>query len=103
MSDNDEDQGAFPINNSFMSEKGLTKREYAAIELRVPNSGAAWLDDMISQRQRDEIAAEVLPQVYASTVQQFSKSNGDANEFKKALAEAAYAIADAMLAAREAE
>ena len=34
---------------------GMTIRQYAAIHLRVPNSGLAELDAMINQRLRDDI------------------------------------------------
>ena len=37
---------------------GLTKREYAAILLRVPDSGSEWLDDMIKKSQ--ELDTEFL-------------------------------------------
>lgn len=30
---------------------GLTKREYAAILLKIPDSGSDWLDDMIKKSQ----------------------------------------------------
>lgn len=43
---------AFPLydyrgdGQPFLAEIGMTMRQYAAIHLRVPNSGADWLDDM---------------------------------------------------------
>ena len=43
---------AFPSG----SHKGLTRREYAAIHLRVPDSGSAWLDAMIYQALEMEVA-----------------------------------------------
>lgn len=45
MSDNGK-SAAFPVPK-IHSGIGLTKREYAAILLRVPDSGADWLDEMI--------------------------------------------------------
>jgi len=36
-------------------EQGMTLRQYAAIKLRVPDSGVDWLDDMIRQAKQDEI------------------------------------------------
>lgn len=37
---------AFPVPK-INSGAGFTKREYAAILLRVPDSGSDWLDEMI--------------------------------------------------------
>ncbi len=39
-------RSAFPVQK-LHDTKGLSKREYAAILLKVPESGVAWLDDMI--------------------------------------------------------
>lgn len=39
---------------------GLTIQQYAAIHLRVPNSGDAALDEMIRQSLRDELAARAM-------------------------------------------
>ena len=39
-------------------DAGMSLRQYAAIKLRVPNSGTDWLDEMIRQSLRDELAAE---------------------------------------------
>ena len=49
---------AFPLYNRhgdgqlFLAEIGMTLRQYAAIHLRVPNSGTDWLDDMIAKARR---------------------------------------------------
>ena len=40
--------------------QGMTLRQYAAIKLRVPNSGTDWLDEMIRESLRDEFAASAL-------------------------------------------
>ena len=37
---------------------GMNLRQYAAIKLRVPNSGTDWLDAMIVEAKRDELAAK---------------------------------------------
>ena len=39
---------------------GMSLRAYAAIKLRVADSGIDWLDDMIRQSQRDEFAGQAL-------------------------------------------
>ena len=43
---------------------GMTLRQYAAIHLKVPNSGTDWLDDMI--KQANKIDAELLTHVERS-------------------------------------
>lgn len=40
--------------------QGLTKRQYAAIHLRVPDSGDAWLDQMIHQARAIDAAHHTL-------------------------------------------
>jgi hypothetical protein len=43
-----------------MNGFGLTVREYAAIQLKVPDSGTDWLDGMIRTAQRNELAAKAM-------------------------------------------
>lgn len=58
---------------------GMTRRQYAAIKLRVPNSGTDWLDELIRTSLRDDLAAKAMLSLPASK---------------------AYVMADAMLKAR---
>lgn len=44
-------------NDTF--ESGLTAKQYAAIHLRVPNSGTDWLDEMIRQANHRDIAGQM--------------------------------------------
>jgi hypothetical protein len=69
-------------------EPGVTLRQYAAIKLRVPESGTDWLDDMIRKSNRDYFAAKAINEV------------GWYNNINQS-AIMAYEIADAMLKARE--
>ena len=65
MSDFDNDVPGLRIlpNSDFIHpEFGMTLRQYAAIKLRVPNSGSDWLDEMIRTSLRDELAAKTQPQ-----------------------------------------
>ncbi len=39
---------------------GMTKREYSAINLRVPNSGTEWLDEMIRASLHNEFAGMAM-------------------------------------------
>jgi hypothetical protein len=40
---------------------GMTLRQYAAIHLKVPNSGDEWLDEMIAASVRNDLAAKAMP------------------------------------------
>jgi hypothetical protein len=63
MSDESQYHTAFPALKEHGLNygcPGMTLREYAAIHLRVPDSGSDWLDKMIEQRLRDEVAAKVM-------------------------------------------
>lgn len=74
--------------------EGMTLREYAAIHLRMPNSGVDWLDDMIREARRDELAAKAM--------QGFLAHPENGNEDVGQITEWSYMQANAMLAAREA-
>lgn len=73
-------------------DDGMTLRHYAAIHLRVSDSGTEWLDDMIRQGVRDDLAAKAM---------QGAMANHHVKETAENRAEWAYEIADAMLAQRE--
>jgi hypothetical protein len=76
-------------------EPGVTLRQYAAIKLRVPESGTDWLDDMIRKSNRDYFAAAAMRGLLSCPpgpelgVSYFATS--------------AYLFADAMIKAREAK
>ena len=70
-------------------DAGMTLRQYAAIKLRVPNSGTDWLDDMVRESLRDELAAKAMQGIL---------SGGLASRLSF---DEAYSSADAMLKARE--
>ncbi len=71
--------------------EGMNLRQYAAIHLRVPDSGTDWLDAMIVEAKRDELAAKAMQSYLLDkdrdsfTLEQWAKS--------------AYYMADAMLKA----
>lgn len=56
---------------------GITLREYAAIQLRVPDSGSEWLDNMIKRSQRDKIAVKALQGLLSDHVQRITNPIGD--------------------------
>ena len=103
---------AFPTtvytNESF---QGMTLRQYAAIHLKVPNSGTDWLDEMIEQankidpkgkqkgtlfvadlEMRDYFAAKAMQAAYEQGVHPYDMLD---------CAVRAYQMADAMLDARD--
>ncbi len=41
-----------------MKDTGMTVRQYAAIHLKVPNSGTEWLDEMIKQSMLNDFSAK---------------------------------------------
>ena len=76
-------------------EPGVTLRQYAAIKLRVPESGTDWLDDMIRKSNRDYFAAAALQGIISdASVPASSKKDGEL------VSRSAYQYADAMLKAR---
>jgi hypothetical protein len=80
---------AFP-NPHRTDMTGMTLRQYAAIKLKVPDSGTDWLDDMIRQSIKDDFAAMAMDA--------FLSRDGGTYEQD---AECANKMADAMLKARE--
>jgi hypothetical protein len=81
-----------PNGEIVLDEDGMTLRQYAAIKLKVPDSGTDWLDDMIRKSLRDDFAAKAMQGMLAS----------DVNATRHIFAAQAYAMADAMLEGREA-
>jgi len=84
---------AFPLASDITKDDvfhhGLTSRQYAAIKLRVPHSGAKWLDEMIIESIRDDFALAVLNESLA-----VCSTNASASENS-------YKVADEMMKARK--
>ena len=93
MSDTKTGGPAFPTTKPLDSwgdpNQGMTLRQYAAIKLKVPDSGEDWLDAMIEESLRDDFAAKAMNAF-------LSRDSGTLERD----AEAAYKMADAMLKAR---
>lgn len=53
MKDGDKNASSSPLPK-LNSGGGFTKREHAAILLRVPDSGLEWLDQMIKRSRENE-------------------------------------------------
>ena len=75
--------------------QGLTARQHAAIQLRVPDSGIDWLDEMIDKARRDEFAAKAMQAWVNGCI------NSSLSWLPAEAATDAYNIADAMLKERE--
>ena len=58
---NKETGGAALIN-------GIDLRVMAAIELRIPDSGIPWLDEMIARAEKRDIAAKVFQAVHTQGI-----------------------------------
>lgn len=69
--------------------KGMTLRQYAAIKLKVPDSGEDWLDAMITKSLLNDFAANAL-------VNDYTKNDDGDPDY---IAQLAYEIANAMLKA----
>lgn len=90
---------AFPTSAEFFSDgsmcrpayEGMTLRQYAAIKLKVPESGNDWLDEMIEKSLRDDFAAKAMQVVILHP-------QGHGGVWNMA-AKCAYEIADEMLEA----
>jgi hypothetical protein len=97
----DKHTSAFPLatDGGHFSE-GMTLLQYAAIKLKVPDSGTDWLDDMIRKSLRDDFAAKAMP-IAAGGLNQRGEDFVRNDQYSR-LAQAAYEMADAMLEAREA-
>jgi hypothetical protein len=92
---------AFPLatDGGHFSE-GMTLRQYAAIKLKVPDSGTDWLDEMITKSLRNDFAAKAMQGLMGRS---WAAASGKFPEnLHDVWATAAYAMADAMLKAREA-
>jgi hypothetical protein len=102
MSTSDDSGPAFPdpTPDEWRGAKGMTLRQYAAIKLRVPNSGTEWLDGMIRTSLRNDFAAKAMTTMFYPAIMESIRTDVDLNCDK--VAEFAYTMSDAMLQAGEA-
>jgi hypothetical protein len=96
---------AFPRNGhpdkNDLPIDGMSLRAYAAIKLKQPDSGIDWLDKMIADAKKDELAAKAMCGL-VSVHNHYGEWTGCGDtEMNKIMSETAYSIADALLAARE--
>lgn len=81
-------------------QSGMTLRQYAAIKLRVPNSGTDWLDEMIRTSLRDELAAKAMSSLVSGGAPRTVEKDERDLSFSQWVAKNAHEFADAMCAAR---
>jgi len=85
---------AYPSDQCY----GLTKQQLAAVELKVPDSGLAWLDEMILKAKRDDLAKQMYGLVYADYWETLEEGSTCADDnWPEEIAAEAYRLADAML------
>lgn len=84
---------AFPVPYQ-KQDNGMTLRQYAAIKLKVPNSGTDWLVEMILESLRNDLAAKAMQGYLAAGI-------GQAIDNPDHVAQWAYENADATLEARQ--
>lgn len=86
------------VDSATHYNEGMTLRQYAAIKLRVPDSGTDWLDDMIRKSNRDYFAARAMQGIISdASLPASSKKDGEL------VSRSAYEFADAMFKAKEAK
>jgi hypothetical protein len=106
MSNKETGELAFPVTPTDRSgqiaptQLGMTLRQYAAIKLKVPNSGMDWLDAMIEQSLRDDFAAKAMQAAISGHISYYGHESN--NWQAQDIASYAYEIADAMPKARNA-
>ena len=108
MSNSENSGPAFPCETVGADEhgeyrlpwQGMTLRQYAAIKLRVPNSGTDWLDEMIRTSLRDEFAAKAMSSLVSGGAPRTVEKDERDLSFSQWVAKNAHEFADAMCAAR---
>lgn len=84
-----------PAHDCINYKDGMTTRTYAAIHLGVPQSEHDWINDMIRESQRNELAKAAMQGLLAQSVGTALASKQEDG------AEYAYSMADALLAEQE--
>lgn len=87
-------------------QPGMTLREHAAIALRVPRSGRAWLDDMIREARLNESARAALREImryFAENQKIMGGAGPTSKDGENFIAVYCYRQADALVAEGEAQ
>lgn len=65
---------------------GLTQREYACIQLELPETGVEWLDKLIAKKQRQSIAAKAMEGLLSCNAKYGGKTDNREDLCKDAIA-----------------
>lgn len=97
MTEHEGQEPAFPqgkrVGDIGVVKGGMTRRQYAAIKLRVPDSGTKWLDAMIRKSLRNDLAAKAMQALIQTPYTRRPENQSTS------VSEVAYDQADAMLKA----
>lgn len=104
----DKDKPAHPTvlrqKGNLVRIKGMSLREYAAIKLRVPDSGTDWLDAMIERSRMMDFAQFAMPEVMKEWWDNREKtSESSFDEDTDIMASDCFLMAEAMLKASKGE
>lgn len=93
---------AFPNDSGDdRDNNGMTTRTYAALHLGVPQSEHEFINKMIRERQRFELAKAAMQIMWEAYDNGYTGPNEKDSPNTEVIAEGAYQIADAMLAEQE--
>ena len=83
---NEEQEPVFPIEHHGI--EGMRQLDYACIHLKVPKTGKPWLDALITESLRNEMAGRAMQGILC---------NNQVDSAKLQYAKMVYKIADAMI------
>jgi hypothetical protein len=89
----------YPNGEINHGESGMTLRQYAAIKLKVPDSGTDWLDAMIEKSVLNDIAAKAMQGWISSAPAMGDDVLNGGDEHASIIAGCAYTYANALLKA----
>ena len=74
------DEAAFPGFIDGPEWEGMNLRTYAAIELRIPDSGIDWLDKMIAKAERRDITVKTTTALISGSMLRFKEPSYSDND-----------------------
>lgn len=88
-------------DNALLTVDGMTLRQYAAIKLRVPDSGTEWLDEMIRKSVRQDIAENIFHTIYSDFLDDVRARRVQhvPDDWRYGIAAESFKIADTMIKA----
>ncbi len=94
MTQENEGQEKYYPSEAFEFIHRLSKRDYACIHLKVPKTGKEWLDALITESLRNEMAGRAMQGIIA---------NSGVDMYPRGLAKLAHEQADALLSTGKGE